>query len=333
MAPCQGAFPPPRHGKRTPPLPPAGRHTTRNTTGMGWATHSTNWPRDVPSPQRRRSFFPALPRWAKRRRAPAAAETEATGTTPAMRRPTVSTSRCRVRPVPCVPGSSPRSPPNAVVLTLWRSKSATGGMGGASRVRVPTGAYGVRPPLPVPPVAPVAEIPGDTRPRRRRMGEPAPWAAPVDHSTAGMDDRAPSQRARVSTRLGGGSTSLSRAHATSVRSVGYGAGFLPTVYCADAPSRGFPIRGQMTGRSSWATGRQQRSQGANTRTGKGIPLSGPLDKQPLAIVQEACASCCIRDEPRRLSAGRETAASYGVRACQPRERRRIPLNARARTAA
>jgi hypothetical protein len=53
----------------------------------------------------------------------------------------------------------------------------------------------------------------------------------------------------------------------------------------------------------------------------------------VTVFHAAFASCWISDAPWRLSAWRETDSSYGVRSCQPRERIRIQVNARARTAA
>jgi hypothetical protein len=94
----------------------------QQTNRMCGATHSTNCPRYVPSTQSNRNFLQAPPSRAKRRRAPAGSDSEAAVTTTAIRSPNVSTRMCRFRPFTLLPGSSPRSPPNSVVLTLWLSR-------------------------------------------------------------------------------------------------------------------------------------------------------------------------------------------------------------------
>jgi hypothetical protein len=50
-------------------------------------------------------------------------------------------------------------------------------------------------------------------------------------------------------------------------------------------------------------------------------------------LQAPCATVCRRGARRRWSAWRDTEASEGVRSCPPRERRRLPGHAQARTAA
>src|SRR5215470_17007677 len=104
----------------------------------------------------------------------------------------------------------------------------------AVRLLADLGAQGVVEALPGSTVAPLTEIPVYTGPFGIFMGQHPPLDAPVDDIKEGIDHRSHLQLAGAPTWLGGGSKSLIRSHSASVRSVGYGLAFIPTVYRTDA---------------------------------------------------------------------------------------------------
>ena len=124
-------------------------------------------------------------------------------TTAAMTIPSVSTTRCRLRPLTFLNASLPCGPPCSVVLTLWLSMIAhAGALLPAGSPVADLGAQGVVDLRPSAVVAPLAEVVVAGAPGGQVVGHHPPGAAAAEDVEDAVEDLAELDRARPAPGLG-----------------------------------------------------------------------------------------------------------------------------------